>query len=69
MGDEAPPEDPRERHKLLMDLRQEAYQKLCDTVYKAKGYTPDGVPLRKTLERFDLLDVQATGLLSRFGVE
>ncbi|MFC1580304.1 aldehyde ferredoxin oxidoreductase C-terminal domain-containing protein [Thermodesulfobacteriota bacterium] len=69
LGDEAPPEDPRERHKLLMDLRQEAYQKLCDTVYKAKGYTPDGVPLRKTLERFDLLDEQATGLLSRFGVE
>lgn len=66
LGDEEPPKDPRERHRLLMELRQEAYQKLCDAVYKEKGYTPDGVPLPETLERFGLLDDKALDLLGRF---
>jgi hypothetical protein len=53
------PESPEERHQAILTLRRQAYQKLCDEVYKAKGYTSQGVPLRKTLEKFDLLDEKA----------
>ncbi len=55
-----------ERLKRLIRLRKEAYQKLCDAVYLAKGYTADGVPLPETLERFGLLDDRATSLLSEY---
>jgi hypothetical protein len=49
-------------------LRKEAYQKLCDSVYTAKGYSPDGVPLPETLQRFELLDGQALSVLNEFGM-
>ena len=65
---EHPPDSPEERHQALMKLRQEAYQKLCDTVYKAKGYDSEAVPLRETLEKFDLLDEKAEALLKAHGV-
>jgi aldehyde:ferredoxin oxidoreductase len=61
-------ESPEERHQTILNLRRKAYQKLCDEVYKAKGYTPQGVPLRKTLEKFDLLDQKAEALLKAHGV-
>ncbi len=57
-----------ERLKMLIELRKEAYQKLCDSVYLAKGYTTDGVPLPETLERFGLLDERAEALLSEHGL-
>jgi aldehyde:ferredoxin oxidoreductase len=60
------PEDPVKRHRLIMELRQKAYQRLCDAVYDEKGYTPDAVPLPETLERFDLLDDRAIAILSAF---
>jgi hypothetical protein len=53
---------------MLMALRQEAYQKLCDSVYAAKGYTLDGVPLPETLEKFGVLDDQALDLLNEMGL-
>jgi aldehyde:ferredoxin oxidoreductase len=62
------PLSPEERHQALLKLRQNAYQKLCDEVYKAKGYNSDAVPLRETLERFDLLDERADALLRAYGV-
>ena len=62
------PLSPEERHQALLKLRQDAYQKLCDEVYKAKGYNSMAVPLRKTLERFDLLDEKAEALLQAYGV-
>jgi aldehyde:ferredoxin oxidoreductase len=65
---EHPPDSPEERHQILMKLRQEAYQKLCDAVYKAKGYDSDAVPLRETLEKFELLDEKAEALLKAHGV-
>ena len=67
-GQETLPDDRSVRHELIIDLRQEAYQRLCDAVYKEKGYTPDGVPLPETLERFGLLDDQALALLNDFGL-
>ena len=65
--DDFPP-TAEERHKAILKLRQDAYQKLCDAVYRAKGYTSDAVPLRETLEKFDLLDEKAEALLKAYGV-
>jgi aldehyde:ferredoxin oxidoreductase len=65
--DKLPPRA-EERHQALLKLRQEAYQKLCDSVYKAKGYNLDAVPLRETLKKFDLLDDKADALLQDYGV-
>ena len=62
------PDDPQARHRLVVDLRKEAYEKLCDAVYEEKGYTQDAVPLPETLEKFDLLDEQARALLVSFGL-
>ena len=62
------PASMQERLEMLITLRKEAYQKLCDSVYQAKGYTPDGVPLPETLERFGLLDERAEALLAEHGL-
>ena len=67
-GKQMLPDNLSVRHEMIMDLRQQAYQRLCDAVYKEKGYTPDGVPLPETLERFGLLDDQALALLNDFGL-
>jgi aldehyde:ferredoxin oxidoreductase len=69
VGEEAFPKDPAERHKMIMILRQKAYQKLCDSVYAAKGYTPEAIPLPETLEKFGLLDDKALALLNEMGPE
>jgi aldehyde:ferredoxin oxidoreductase len=68
LGDGSLPGSPQERHKLLMEKRTEAYQKLCDIVYEKKGFTSDAVPKRETVEKFGLMDEQAKQLLSKFGV-
>jgi len=67
-GEGKVPDDPEAKHKLILELRQQAYQSLCDAVYQEKGYTLDGVPLPETVERFGLLDDQALGLLNEFGL-
>ena len=63
------PEDPKSKHALLVELRQEAYEKLCDVVYEAKGYTNNSIPLVETVEKMGLLDEQADALLKSFGLE
>ena len=63
------PQDARSRHSLIIKLRKKAYDRLCDEVYKAKGYTKEGIPLLTTVKKFDLLDKKARDLLSPFGVE
>jgi hypothetical protein len=68
IGEESLPDDKEERHRLIMELRQKAYQNLCDAVYQEKGYNLDAVPLPKTVERFGLLDDQALALLDAFGL-
>jgi len=67
-GQDDLPGDMEERHSMLMKLRQEAYQRLCDTVYQEKGYNSEAVPLPETLERFNLMDDKAMALLSEFGL-
>lgn len=68
IGEENFPDDREERHRLIIMLREQAYQSLCDTVYEAKGYNLNGVPLPETVEKFDLLDDQALALLNKFGL-
>ena len=63
------PEDLEARHELIIKLRKEDYDRLCDAVYKEKGYTNDAIPLPETLDKFDLLDDQARHLLTKFGIE
>ncbi|MBW1779983.1 MAG: aldehyde:ferredoxin oxidoreductase [Deltaproteobacteria bacterium] len=69
LGDEAIPDDPKSRHALVLKLRQDAYDKLCDEVYKSKGYTQNAIPLTDVVEAAGLLDDQARRLLAMFGVE
>ncbi|MFC1821360.1 aldehyde ferredoxin oxidoreductase family protein [Thermodesulfobacteriota bacterium] len=69
IGDEPLPPDPADRHRMILELRQKAYQRLCDTVYQEKGYNSDAIPLPLTLERTGLLDDQALSVLKAFGIE
>jgi aldehyde:ferredoxin oxidoreductase len=62
------PADQESRHNLLIKLRQEAFERLCDVVYQEKGFTPDAVPLPETIAKFGLLDERARKLLTSFGV-
>jgi len=68
LGDDKIPASSEQRHKLLMEKRAETYQHLCDIVYQKKGFTPEGIPKRETVERFGLMDEQARQLLSELGV-
>jgi aldehyde:ferredoxin oxidoreductase len=68
IGEAKLPDDREERHRLIMELRQKAYQNLCDAVYQEKGYNVEGVPLPETVERFDLLDDRVLDLLDEFGL-
>jgi aldehyde:ferredoxin oxidoreductase len=62
------PERPEQRLNLLIEKREKAYQQLCDLVYEKKGYTSRGIPKRETVNRFGLMDKQASQLLEKFGV-
>ncbi len=68
VGDEQLPGSMEERHALLLRLRREAYERLCDVVYREKGYTDEGLPLPETLEAFGLLDAKALELLESKGL-
>ncbi|MDB4443764.1 aldehyde:ferredoxin oxidoreductase [bacterium] len=68
-GENEIPDDPVRKHQMVVEQRQQAYQQLCDAVYKEKGYTPDAVPLPETLESFGLLDDQARALLNEMGLD
>jgi aldehyde:ferredoxin oxidoreductase len=68
LGDGNIPASLEERHKLLMEKRMQAYQKLCDIVYEEKGFTSEGIPKRETVSKFGLLDEQARQLLDQFSV-
>lgn len=62
------PKDRDKRRELLLDIRIKAYQKLCDAVYKEKGFSNEGIPLPETVEKFGILDDQAQRLLKNNGL-
>ncbi len=68
LGDDKLPASPEQRHKLLIEKRIEAYQRLCDIVYEKKGFTPQGIPRRETVEKFGLMDEKAKKLLDEMGL-
>ncbi len=45
------PDDPGEKHKLLLRKRLEAFEGLCNVVYKEKGFSRDGIPFSETTEK------------------
>ncbi len=67
-GEDNIPDEIEEKHRLIIKLRKAAYSKLCDAVYKEKGFTTDAVPLPETLEKFGVLDDQARDLLKGYGL-
>jgi aldehyde:ferredoxin oxidoreductase len=62
------PDSEQERLQMLIEKRQENYRRLCDLVYRKKGYTANAIPRRETVERFGLMDEQAKRLLAEHGV-
>lgn len=50
-----------EKVRLLRDFREDQYQKLCDAVYKRRGWNQNGIPVVETLQKFgvDFPDVVA----------
>ena len=68
LGENGIPDDPKIKHRMIIKFRQEAYQKLCDAVYRKKGYTQNAVPLPLTLKRFGLFDDKALAILEEFGL-
>jgi aldehyde:ferredoxin oxidoreductase len=68
LGDGKLPASPEQRHKLLIEKRIEAYQRLCDIVYEKKGFTIEGIPRRETVEKFALMDEQARKLFDELGM-
>jgi aldehyde:ferredoxin oxidoreductase len=61
------PETIVEKHRLLVKIRQQAYETLCDNVYEAKGYSISGIPLPEKLKQFDLFDNKALEILQTYG--
>jgi aldehyde:ferredoxin oxidoreductase len=45
-------EDRRGEDGLHRKWREDRYQKLCDAVYKRRGWTPNGVPTLETLQKY-----------------
>lgn len=54
-----------ERLEKVMDYRYDRYQKLCDAVYKEKGWDENGIPLPETLERLGLSNDTTKTLLDQ----
>jgi aldehyde:ferredoxin oxidoreductase len=52
-----------ERLRLLQDHRREQFERLCDAVYREKGYDADAVPLRSTLERLGMATPELTAII------
>lgn len=58
------PDTPEQRHQLIVEKRQLAYQQLCDAVYEEKGFSRSGIPKPETVEGLGLMDDQARQVLA-----
>jgi aldehyde:ferredoxin oxidoreductase len=43
-----------EKMAILREYREDQYQKLCDAVYKRRGWTQNGIPTVETLKRLKI---------------
>jgi aldehyde:ferredoxin oxidoreductase len=66
LGDGVLPERDEQKLNLLIKIRKQNFERLCDIVYQRKGYTLDAIPKRETVIKFDLLDKQASKLLDKY---
>jgi aldehyde:ferredoxin oxidoreductase len=57
-----------EKLAALRKFREEQYEKLKDAVYKRRGWTPDGIPTRKTVKRLGIDSDAVVELLKANGV-
>ncbi len=48
----------KEKVKKLREYREDQYQKLCDAVYKRRGWTEDGIPKEEKLKELGLDQIQ-----------
>jgi len=58
-----------DRHELLIELRHKAYNMLCDSLYSARGYDSNAVPLVETVQKMDLFDEQARVVIAEYSLK
>ena len=58
-----------EKVALLRKYREEQYEKPQDTVYKRRGWTPDGIPTVATVKRLGIDFPEALEILKANGVQ
>jgi aldehyde:ferredoxin oxidoreductase len=54
---------------MLRGFRQEQYEKLQDSVYKRRGWNPEGIPTLETMKRLGINFPEVVELLRAHGVE
>ena len=54
LGIEAATKTVEEKIAILRNYREDQYQKLCDAVYKRRGWTENGIPKLETLQKFNM---------------
>jgi aldehyde:ferredoxin oxidoreductase len=52
--------------KVLRDYREEQYQKLCDAVYKRRGWDSNGVPTLETIKKLKIGFPEILGLVKKY---
>jgi aldehyde:ferredoxin oxidoreductase len=55
-----------EKMKILREYRESQYQKLCDAVYKRRGWNSNGVPTLATVRRLGIDFPDVVELVSRY---
>lgn len=55
-----------EKMKILREYRESQYQKLCDAVYKRRGWNSNGVPTLETVKRLGIDFPDVVELVSRY---
>jgi aldehyde:ferredoxin oxidoreductase len=58
-----------EKVAMLRGFRQEQYEKLQDSVYKRRGWNPEGIPTLETMKRLGINFPEVVELLRAHGVE
>jgi aldehyde:ferredoxin oxidoreductase len=68
-GEDIDGKSTEEKVALLRKIREEAYEKLKDAVYKRRGWTNDGIPTLATVKRLGIDLPEVVALLRENGVE
>jgi aldehyde:ferredoxin oxidoreductase len=56
----------QEKIKMLREYRESQYQKLCDAVYKRRGWNSNGVPTLETVKRLGIDFPDVVELISKY---